>query len=188
MGARASLKTGRSVRAAGRRHGAGAAMVEAVVVLPTFIILFTASIFIWQLYVQKMKVMADSRYKLWSYAISDNCGDTGDPGVGGAAPAISLTGSASTAQASNGLDGTGFAGDTGQGYGAVQNGDSTGTLQKSLGSVTYEEHGKNVQAASVLGGFQATTSARRSMLCNEPPHNGTLFGLAKAAVHSLTSW
>jgi hypothetical protein len=164
-------------------------MVEAVVVIPTFILLFTASIFVWELYTQKEKTMADTRFKLWTYAISDNCGDPGQPGVGGNdAPSVSLTGDVSTAQATNGLEGTGFSGDTSGGESKVQAGDTTGTLSKSLGSVTYGEQGAMVKAGGAIGGFQSTTTARRIMQCNEPPHNGTLVGLAKAAVHTLTSW
>ncbi len=180
----------RGRRRFGWRGGArGAAMVEAVGVIPVFVILLTASIFIWRLYTEKIRVMGDTRFKLWTYAISDNCGDPGDPGVGGNdAPSVSLTGSVASSQSDNGLGGTGFDGDTSQGQGDVQSGDTTGTLQKTLGQVSYSEDGAQVQAASVFGGFQAKTSARRAMLCNEPPHNGNLMGLAKAAVHSLTSW
>lgn len=172
-----------------RQRSRGAAMVEAVVVIPTFILLFTASIFVWELYTQKEKTMADTRFKLWTYAISDNCGDLGQPGVGGNdAPVFSLSGDVSTAQSTNGLEGSGFSSDTSGGESKVASGDSTGTLSKSLGSVSYGEQGAKVTAGGAIGGFQATTTAKRTMLCNEPPRNGTLVSLAKAAVHTITSW
>lgn len=179
----------RASRWTGRRTSRGAAMVEAVVVVPTFILLFTASIFVWELYTQKERVMADTRFKLWTYAISNNCGDPGEPGVGGNdAPSVSLNGEVTTAQSTNGLEGSGVSGDTAGGYSKVQGGDSQQMLTKSLGSITYGEQGAKVTAGGAIGGFQSGTSAKRIMLCNEPPHNGTLVGLAKSAVHTITSW
>jgi hypothetical protein len=165
------------IRSARRARSAGAAMAEAVVVIPTFIILFACSIFLWQLYLQKERVMADSRFRLWTYAISTNCGDPGTPGIDDTAPSADVTG------ISNGsMDNGGNAGaDTSSGQNAVQN-TGTSTLSKSLGTASIQES-KSVTAAGVIGGFSSNVGAARKMMCNEPPHNGDLFGLAKAAVH-----
>ena len=157
-------------------------MAEAVVVVPTFIILFACSIFLWQLYLQKERVMADSRYRLWTYAISTNCGQTGDPGVDDTAPSADGTG------ISNGsMDNGGNAGaDTSSGQQAVA-GAGTSTLSKSMGSASIQES-KSVTAAGVFGGFSSNVGAARTMMCNEVPYNGNLMGLAKSALHVATSW
>lgn len=164
-------------RSSRRARSAGAAMAEAVVVIPTFIILFACSIFLWQLYLQKERVMADSRFRLWTYAISTNCGTEGDPGVDDTAPSADGTG-ISTGSMDNG----GNAGaDTSAGQQAVAN-NGTQTLSKSMGTASLQES-KSVTAAGVIGGFASNVGAARTMVCNEPPYNGNLLGLAKSALN-----
>ena len=57
----------------GRRKGQrGAALVEAVVVIPFFIIIFASMIFIGQLYGEKQRTMREAKQNVWVYAMG-NC-------------------------------------------------------------------------------------------------------------------
>jgi hypothetical protein len=166
-----------------RARAGGAAMVEAVVVIPTFIILFAASVFAWQLYSAKVTMMADARYKVWTYAISDNCGNAGQIGAGeSAGPTVDMT----TATLTSWSNGNNAGANTSGGVGAVGSG-GTGTLSQSLGSVSYQE-GTVLTAAGVLGGFKSNVTTQTTMMCNEPPENGNLMGLASSAFDLLTHW
>jgi hypothetical protein len=152
----------------------GAALVEAVVAIPFFVILFASVIFIGQSYGEKLRVMRDAKQRVWSYAMA-NCGE----GDGAKA------------------DGTGIA------KGAESNGDNGGAdtseashaprpperdvIKKDLGSAAITVEG-SVTASGILGGARANQKAYRKVMCNEPPYDGDLLGTAKAAYHDMTGW
>jgi hypothetical protein len=56
-----------------RRGSRGAALVESVVIMPVFLLLFAGLVFISNLYSAKMVAMEDARVGAWAYA-SFNCG------------------------------------------------------------------------------------------------------------------
>jgi hypothetical protein len=69
----------------------------------------------------------------------------------------------------------------------VGGGNQTGILKGQFSGKTYSVS-SSVTAAGLLGGFTSPVSAKRSMLCNEPPYSGDLKGLAKGALKTLTGW
>jgi hypothetical protein len=58
------------MRLAGKQRERGAAMVEAVVAIPLFLVLFAAAIFVLRLYGHKANSRAEARYAVWAYALN----------------------------------------------------------------------------------------------------------------------
>lgn len=189
MKSSANTRSAARLRGVQRRRSAGAAMVEAVVTIPTFLILFASSIFVWQLYLSKIEAQQKARFDLWTYSISDNCNDPGEPGPGDgtAAQANMQNGSVQGVDNSDLTSGGSAGSGTDEGVSTVGGGGQTGILKGQFSGNTYVVS-SSVTAAGLLGGFTAPVSAKRTMLCNEPPHNGDLKGLASGALHTLTGW
>jgi hypothetical protein len=125
--------------------------------------------------------MRGAREKVWTYA-SANCGVAGDDPPSTALAGVDPSGITSGGE-SNGANGgvsTAPAGSAGN----VPHGD---VLNKDLGSATVTSQ-TDVAASGVLGAMHATPSARRKVMCNEPPYDGDLLGASKAAWHEITGW
>ena len=52
------------------RCARGAALVEAVIVLPLFVALLAAFFFVTELYLQKLSALREARQAVWSHALS----------------------------------------------------------------------------------------------------------------------
>ena len=59
----------------------GAALIEALVVIPFFILTLAALIFAGSVYATKLKAMREAKSRAWSYAMS-NCGEAGNGSIG----------------------------------------------------------------------------------------------------------
>jgi hypothetical protein len=169
----------RAIRRAGlRRRSRGAALVESAVVIPVFLILFASLVFVWRLYLAKVDAMKGARLAVWSYA-SSNCDAWAEPTIN---PGVAF--GLSHGSVSSG--GIGSSADTS----AVRNAGATAHIDmvnKALGRAAVSAHSE-VIAGSLLGGFTSPVSAKTSVMCNEPPYNGTLPAMVVAAFHEIVNW
>jgi hypothetical protein len=171
---------GHAVRRGGlRRRSRGAALVESAVVIPVFLILFASLVFVWKLYLAKVDAMKGARLAVWSYA-SSNCTAWADPSNISPGALFGLShGSVSSG-------GIGSSADTS----AVRNAGASAhvdMVNKTLGTAAVSAHSE-VIAGSLVGGFTAPVSAKTSVMCNEPPYNGTLPAMVVAAFHEIVNW
>jgi hypothetical protein len=166
-----------------RRNKRGAALVEAVVVIPFFIIIFASILFVGNLYKEKMRVMRLAKEGAWAFAM-ENCGNAGDPittqGIprsdgapnGGAGPS-------DTASPTNDTEDVGDEQKAG--------GDMAGLVSKDYGSssATVES---SVGADGYIGGFSKPVKSYTRVMCNEAPFNGDIKGFAQAGYQAITNW
>jgi hypothetical protein len=169
------LKTSRYEQ---RRNQRGAAMVEAVVAIPFFLVIFASILYVGQTYGEKLRVMRSSKEKVWSFAMA-NCGEPGDspPGHGGDTSGVSR------GSESNGQNGGADTSQAGQAQGAPH----SEVLSKDVGSATITMDA-TVTAPGILGGISARQSSYRKVMCNEPAYDGDLKGTVKAAYQEITKW
>jgi hypothetical protein len=163
-----------------RRGEEGAALVEAVVAIPFFLVVLGCLGFIGQTYSMKLGVMRNAREKVWAYAAS-NCGTRGDSSSSGAA-GIDTTGITTGAEGNGGNGGANTST-----AGAVGNAPHSDVISKDLGSASVTSQ-SDVAATGVLGAMHATPAATRKVMCNEPPYDGNLGGAVQAAWHEITGW
>lgn len=151
----------------------GAALVEAVVAIPFFLILFASVIFSGQTYSEKLRVMRDSKQRVWTYAMA-SCGEGGN-----AADATGIT----KGSESNGNNGGADTSTASNAAGAPH----ADVINKDLGSASITVDA-TVTASELLGGTKAKQSSYRKVMCNEPAYDGDIVGTMKAAYHDITNW
>lgn len=143
------------------RRQRGAALVEAVVAIPFFLLVFACLLYIVRLFLVKEYTVADSRSKVWEYALN-SCEGGGatkknDPPSG--APKVNSK----------------YKGATGG-----------GKLDTNWGSAVYTSHG-NVTTGAYLG-FSDKLSTSTRMQCDEKPEEGNLINALMTAWHDKTKW
>ena len=168
------------VRARSRRGERGAAMTEAVVAIPFFLIIFAGIMFVGKMYETKMRVMRLSKESAWNYAMC-NCGNAGDPG---------------TSKCNKG-DGPG-AGSGGESGGSPDGFDPSSIDKAGKGpgaDIATKKFGSSVASMSLpvtadgfLGGYTKNMTSHTQVMCNEAPHNASIKGWGSAAFDALTKW
>ena len=129
----------------------GAALVEAVVVIPFFLTILAGVIFVGKMYTTKLEVMRLSKQRAWTYAMGGCQGSTAgtDPGE----PDATKTGS------SGGIEVTGtvlsILGSSNPLKDATSNAEVQGT--------------KDVVADSFVGGYTKTMKSHITVRCNAVP-------------------
>lgn len=160
-------------RVARRRRGA--AMVEAVVAIPFFILIFVSILYVGKLYAQKQRTLREAKQEVWTYALN-NCegsvGNVSQSSGGGVTPM-------------GGLNSKGV-GITGKGAKYV-NDSGGGGLTKDSGTAKATVKA-TVVADNLLGGFSNKLSTTTRMQCNEKPAQDSILGVLKAGWHDFTSW
>lgn len=156
-------------------------MVEAVVVIPTLIVLFATLVFAHELYRAKLLVMIDTRQQVWTYA-SSNCGSEGDPGYdyyssGADALRSNNVGVEPSASVPGGV--TGGNADAVGAAGAIT-GSQLDRVDQAYWTASVSRHA-TVQANPILGGFQSTVSSTNKVPCNVVPRNGRFYSLVASA-------
>jgi hypothetical protein len=163
-----------------RKRERGAAMVEGVVAIPFFLLMFSALIFVNRFYEAKMRTMRLTKESAWNYAMC-NCGERGDPGT---SSCRSPEGNAAGSGGSDSGKPEGFdPGDIKKG-GSGPGGD---LANKKFGSSLASMEAK-ITSDGFLGSFTKTLSSRTKVMCNEAPHNGDLKGWGSAAFDAVTKW
>jgi len=174
-----------------RRCSRGAAMVEAVVVIPFFIIIFASIVFVGKLYTSKLRVMRLSKESAWNFAIS-NCGNRGDP----LTSSMAKSSSAPTAEPGAHEESPSFD-DYSEPDQPASDGQSEaqdlGGDKGQLASQDFESSvatmKANVSADAVIGGMSKTVTSRTRVICNEAPFDGNLAGFVKSGWQTLSrSW
>jgi hypothetical protein len=155
-----SMKEQRSSRRRTRRAGArGASLVEAVVVVPVFIVLFAGMLFLHHTLAKTQGTMLAARYQAWNAAMND-CKPNG-----GAAPQPELT--------------TDWSGAPGSDASLVANmGDATGTSEDSANVAILGSGPAPVAEAGALD-FHAEIHSQAIVTCNATTEGGNLGGVIK---------
>jgi hypothetical protein len=172
----------RARRRSARRSRRGAALVEALVVIPTFIILFASILFIGSLYRAKLRAMRLSREGAWSYAMAD-CGEPGDAMTtrytrGAEVPAAGVHDEGRAEP-----DGADLGEATAHTRGAPQSSMASKSFGSAEATATTE-----VAASGAIGGFSRQMRSRTRVMCNEAPFDGDLRGFMNAAKDAFTRW
>ena len=159
-----------------RRHAdtRAAAMVEALVVIPLFLVVFALLLFVGNLYGQKQKTLRDARQRAWSYAMHDCQGTEPDVTQQGGG-----TGSLTDLQ-----------GQLGPGAPTIDpnqyNGDPTGGQSLTGGGgVSVATSKSQAQAGGLVGGFSQSVQTTTRVTCNEAIHDGNPVGMISYAFDLL---
>jgi hypothetical protein len=157
-------------RRVGRRGRRGAAMVEALIAIPFFLILFVLSIFLNQLYKEKLRTIRETKQCAWASAMTGNC-----------------EGGCGSAQTKN-------LGDKDLDQGA-QNNPSQGHpqvdawLTKTFSETSHQAFGS--ASASPRAGetyYGVTMGTKQIVMCNEKPEDAQFRSIFLFTYHKLTPW
>lgn len=158
-----------------RRKSRGAAMVEAVVVIPFFIIIFASMIFVAKLYGEKQRTLRVSKEYAWTYAMA-NCesGGANTTLESGGSPMGQL-GSQDPNVVSDPLH--------------QFNGSDPGMdkFDKNWGTASSTVTG-SVTASKAIGGFTNNLSTTTKVQCNEKRQEGNVRGLFHFAWDLFKQW
>lgn len=147
-----------------RRDERGAALIEAVVVIPFFILIFVCIIFVGKIYAEKERAMRTSKERAWTAAMSSCSGKDVKTGSDGSP---TLTGvNTNDARHASGAPGT-------------------DRMSRSYGSV-ISDVSYDVRADLQLGGYTKSMKSRTKVMCNEVAEDGDLLGVLRTAYRSLT--
>jgi len=142
-------------------------MVEALVVIPFFIVIFVSMLYVGRLYAEKQRTLRQAKEYAWAYAMSNCSGST-----------------ANVTQENNGNPGNEIDMGEAENYKGV-GGDKS--LSKDFGTSTSTVKGK-VTASKLIGGKTSNLSTTTKVQCNEEAIDGNIIGVLKFAWHTLTSW
>lgn len=141
-------------------------MVEALVAIPFFMIVFAAAIYVGDVYGSKLKTMRTARAQAWTHASGSCEGNAAD---------------------------TGYAGDADLGQNGESNGSpGEGAPGSAVLDRGYDEARSTVvgeaTASGVLGGTKQTVRTKTAVLCNEKPEDGNVIGVFKYIGGNLSPW
>ncbi len=151
-----------------KRRQRGAAMVEALVAIPFFIIIFAGTMFVGSFYQEKLRTLAESKRCAWDHALNGCQGgcaaDTSTADPGGDVQPPGGTGNSKT--------------DSAPGSQIMSNAfyQSSFTVKSSA------------TASNALGGYVKQISSTTTVMCDEVPEDGNLVGLATYLWNNGSSW
>jgi len=146
---------GKSFALKRRRRERGAAMVEALVAIPFFILVFGFTMFLGTFYGEKMRTLRVSRECAWSNAmLGCNGGCQASVGV---TDGEQLTPPDAQDPAANGAPGSEI-------------------MSKDWYQATFTVK-SSATASGVIGGFSKPLESTTRVMCNEEPENGDLAGV-----------
>jgi hypothetical protein len=162
------MKTTRVDLLARRRRRRGAAMVEALVAIPFFIVMFACTMFVGSFYQEKMRTMAESKRCAWDHSINGCQGgctaDQSDVGGSGQMQQPGGTGNSKT--------------DTAPGSQIM----SADFYQSSF---TVKS---SATASNVIGGYVKPIQSTTTVMCDEVPADGNIAGVVKYVWGNGSSW
>lgn len=158
-----------------RRRERGAALVEAVVIVPFFIIIFASMIFVGQLYGEKQRTIREAKQNAWVYAMGNCQGSMSD------------VSSETDGDPMGQLQSSDPNVDPGQTQQFSGSDPGMAKLQQDMGTAVATSTGK-VTASKGIGGFTNSLSTTTRVQCNEPPIDGNLFGVFKFAWNLFKQW
>lgn len=151
-------------RWAKRRRQRGAAMVEALVAIPFFIVIFALTMFVGQFYQEKLKTIRESKRCAWDHALN-GC-------KGGCNADTEGTGSGSATQPPG------------------QTGDSQTDSQLTSKDVYQSKFTvkSKATASNVIGGYSRQIESTTTVTCDEVPEDGNPIGIAKYLWNNGSAW
>jgi Flp pilus assembly protein TadG len=158
-----------------KRRQRGAALVEAVVIIPFFIIIFASMIFVGQLYGEKQRTLREAKQNAWVYAMGNCQGSTSD------------VSSESDGDPMNQLQNNDPNVDPNQTQQFSGSDPGMAKLQQDMGTAVATSTG-TVTASKGIGGFSNKLSTTTRVQCNEAPIDGNLFGVFKFAWNLFKKW
>ncbi len=155
----------------------GAVLLEAIVVIPFFILTLAVLIFAGAVYSTKLRAMRDAKSRVWSYAMA-NCGEAGNGAIG---DARNWNGATSA------YDGNPTSTVPMNGAGSTQGAQGTQLLQKDVNAaVATVEY--TARSDWQIGAHEVRPRAVERVLCNEPPYDADLRNVMSRAWSTLTGW
>lgn len=162
----------------------GAALTEAVVAIPFFLLIFAGIMFVGKMYMTKLAVMRMAKESAWNFAMC-NCNEVGD------SPSSRCVPPDGPPAGSGGSDSGSAAGYDPSAISTVGSGTGSEIASKSFGS-SQASMEQGVTADGFLGGYTKNMSSRTKVMCNEAPHNGFdgggILSWGSAAFDSLSKW
>jgi Flp pilus assembly protein TadG len=156
-----------------RRHTRGAALVEAVVVLPVFVALLAALFYVTELYLHKLGAFHEARQSAWSHALG-----------GCHAPTRSArTQLRGHAMASLGARGVTLPSESGGLAAAAGGADVAGAINASTATAS-----RRLREDRLLGLLPTAVSADTELPCNERPRSGNLAGALEYGWEAARFW
>jgi len=160
----------RAARAKARKQR-GAAMVEAMIVIPFFIIIFVLSAFLNRLYSEKLRTIRETKQCVWQSAMKGDC-----------------QGGCGTANVKN-------LGDKDLDQGAESN-PSQGQpqvdkwLKKTFSENDYSKTGSATSGtvSGIVDGFTIKVGTKQVAMCNEIPEDAQFRSIFLYTYHKLTAW
>lgn len=162
------MTTTRRVHRAKRRRQRGAAMVEALVAIPFFIVIFAVTMFVGQFYQEKLRTIRESKRCAWDHALN-GC-------KGGCQADTSTAGSGSEVQPPGGT------GDS------KANGAQDGTIASKDFYQSKFTVKSQATASNMIGGYVKNIESTTTVMCDEVPENGDPIGIAKYLWNNGGSW
>lgn len=151
-----------------RRRQRGAAMVEALVAIPFFIVIFATTMFVGSFYQEKLRTMRDSKRCAWDHSIN-GCN-------GGCSADTSSAGNSAEVQPPGGT-------------GNSKSDSAPGSQIMSKDVYQSKFTVKSQAAASnVIGGYVKSIESTTTVMCDEVPENGDPIGVAKYLWNNGGSW
>jgi hypothetical protein len=178
-----------------RRKSRGVAMVEAVAILPIFVVLWFTTLFAFNLGATKIAMNATSRGDAWAYAMG-NCGAGSDPAKtpwpGGGWGSVSTSSDAFSTNATSLIGGGGASGFdiVGALTTVVSNflpglGTSNSSIEQEQKTINYVT--PSVGVVSAGSSLSKNVQYTSTVFCNEAPRNGNIMGVIGSIGNMLKS-
>ncbi|MFT3774692.1 MAG: hypothetical protein QM820_55785 [Minicystis sp.] len=152
---RTPITTGHARSRRGRR---GAALIEAVVAIPFFILVFAVTMFIGKFYGEKLRTMRLSRECAWAHAMAGCKGGCGSAETG---PAAGEPLAPAEAQDP-----------------ATQGAPGAEVMSQSWYQSKFTVK-SSATASNVIGGYTKSVQSTTITMCDEEPEDGTITGVVK---------
>jgi len=160
------MKISRTWRRRSRQRGA--AMVEALVAIPFFVVIFACTMFVGSFYQEKLKTMAESKRCAWDHSINGcNGGCTADTSTAGSGSEVQSPG--------------------GTGNSKTQNAPGSQIMSKDFYQSSFTVK-SSATASNAIGGFVKPIQSTTTVMCDEVPEDGNLVGVAKYLWNNGSSW
>ena len=161
--------TKRTKLRAKRRSQRGAAMVEALVAIPFFIVIFATTMFVGTFYQEKLRTLRESKKCAWDHSLN-GC-------KGGCQADTTPAGGGSVVLAPGGS----------RGYTKANGSPQGEIMSKDFYQSKFTVKGK-ATASNVIGGFVRNPESTTTVMCDEVPENGDPLGIASYLWNNGSSW
>lgn len=151
-----------------RRSERGAAMVEALVAIPFFIVIFALTMFVGQFYGEKLRTIRESKKCAWDHSINGcNGGCQADTQAAGSGNDVNPPG--------------------GSGDSKSDNSPGSQIMSKDFYQSKFTVK-SSATASPYLGGYVKPVESTTTVTCDETPEDGNPVGVAKYLWNNGSAW